>query len=87
MRRFRNIFAVACVAVLFILCSSGQADAQRRNERDVRDALRSLNSKIDDFQFGLNYQLRSSSADRQDVDDVATSLRGLQEKIDAFEKN
>ena len=87
MKRFIDLFSVYAVAVLMIGGVSVQAEAQRRSERQVRDTVRSLASKIDDFQYSLNNQLRSSSADRQDIDDVGTSLRNLQGKVSDFESN
>ena len=65
----------------------GQADAQRRNERETRDIVRSLNSKIDDFKYNLDYQLKSESMDPQSVADVSADLRELNDKIEAFETN
>jgi hypothetical protein len=90
MKRFNKLntaFLVFWVAGLMVIGLAGQADGQRRNERQVRDIVRSLNSKIDDFQYGLDYQLRSSSSDRQDINDVTSSLRNLQDKVSVFEEN
>ena len=66
---------------------AGQADAQKRNERETRDIVRSLNSKIDDFKYNLDYQLKSESMDPQSVNDVSSDLRELKDKIAAFETN
>lgn len=87
MRRFKNSISVYLAVGLMIFGLASAADAQRRNDREVRDALRSLSAKVDDFQYGLQYQLRSSSADRQDIDDVDRSLKNLQSKIDEFQRN
>lgn len=87
MKRFRGLFAVYAAAILIIAGLGVQAEAQQRNERQVRDIARSLGSKVDDFQYSLNYQLRSSSADRQDIQDAGAGLRNLQDKINAFESN
>jgi hypothetical protein len=87
MNRFRGLFAIY-TAIIFVIAGLGvQTGAQTRNERQVRDIVRSLGSKIDDFKYSLNYQLRSNSADQQDVLDVNTSLKNLQDKISAFESN
>ncbi len=66
---------------------AGQSDAQRRNERETRDIVRSLNSKIDDFQYGLEYQLNTSSADPRDTGNISADLRDLQDKVTAFDEN
>ena len=87
MRRFSSVFSVYAAVVFMILAIAGQADAQRRNEREVRDVLRSLASKIDDFQYGLRYQLESSSADMQMIVDADESIDNLQDKVILFEEN
>jgi hypothetical protein len=87
MKRIKDLFAVYVVATLVVAGFGIQVQGQRRSEKQVRDTVRSLASKIDDFQYSLNNQLRSSSADRQDIDDVGTSLRNLQGKVSDFESN
>ena len=64
-----------------------QADAQRRNERQIRDQLRTLNAQVDEFQSLVDQQLRSSSAPQQQVDDMHDGVRGLQTQVDDFEEN
>lgn len=86
MNGFRKLFFIYLAIGLMILGFAGQSDAQnRRSEREVRDIIRNLNSKIDDFEYNLTYQLRSTSADRQEIDGVTASLRNLQDRIRAFE--
>ena len=87
MRRFKSLFLVYAAIGLMVFSLAGQADAQRRNEREVRDIVRSLNSKIDDFQYNLEYQLKSSSADPQQVGNISDDLRDLQDKINKFDTN
>lgn len=87
MNRFRGMFSVYAAIALLIFGIAGQADAQRRNEREIRDIVRSLNSKVDDLKYDLEYQLTSSSADRQDIDDVSRDLASLEDKIRTFETN
>jgi hypothetical protein len=87
MRRFRNLLSVYAAIGLMVFGIAGQVDAQRRNEREVRDIIRNLTAKIDDFQYGLDYQLKSSSVNRQDIDGVTRSLRELQDKVDEFDRN
>ena len=87
MKRIKDLFAVYVVAMLMVAGLGIQVQAQRRSEKQVRDTVRSLASKIDDFQYSLNNQLRTNSSDRQDIDDVGTSLRNLQGKVSDFESN
>ena len=87
MKRFKVILSVYALVAAVVFGAVGTADAQRRNEREVRDLVRSLNAKVDDFRFGIDYQLRSSSADRQEIDDLKNSLGDLQTKVDAFDQN
>lgn len=87
MKRFTKFFSVYTVLGLMVLGLAGPADAQWRNEREVRDIVRNLNSKVDDFKYNLEYQLKSSSADQQAIRDISNDLGGLQDSISAFETN
>src|SRR6187402_2430559 len=81
---FKQLAAVA--AVLFLIFgTAGLADAQRRNERQIRDLVRSLNAQIDDFQYGLNSHLLSTSSPGDD--DAAKNIRTLQMKVDDLNEN
>ena len=86
MRRLSISFVIAAM-IIVITGAAAQADAQRRNERQIRDYLRSLNAQIDEFQVGLDQQLRSSSAPAQQLDEMHDSVRGLQTGVDDFEEN
>lgn len=67
---------------------AAQADAQtRRNDREIREVVRNLSSKIDDFRYGLTYNLRNNSADRQEIDDVTNDLKELQKAVRTFSDN
>lgn len=85
---FKSAFLIYAVLVLM---TTGlvvvQAEGQRRNEREIRDIVRSLNSKIDDFRSNLANQLKSSAADPQERDDIESELRDLEEKLDVFQEN
>jgi hypothetical protein len=71
-----------------ILGVVGQSNAQtRRDEREVRDIVRSLRSKVDDFQYSLTYQLKNNSADSDEIVQVETNLRALNTRIGEFETN
>ena len=87
MKRLSNLLTAVTAVALIIVAVAGPADAQRRNERQIRDIVRSLNAQIDDFQYGLDHQLRSTSSRNQDVETVHDSIRNLQVKVDEFEEN
>lgn len=87
MKRFGNVYAAVALITFFVLGSAGFADAQRRDDRQIRDLVRTLNAQIDDFQYGLDYQLRSTSGRTPDVERVHDSIRNLQSKVDDFEDN
>lgn len=86
MKRLGNLLTFLTVAV-FVLGTAGIADAQRRNERQIRDLVRTLNAQIDDFQYGLDYQLRNNTPRNGDVESVHDSIRNLQTKVDDFDEN
>ena len=88
MKRLQNVFSVYLVIGIVFLGFVAQTDAQiRRNEREVREIVRSLNAKVEDFQYSLSYRLQNTSADRQEIDNVTGDLRDLQKKIDDFSRN
>lgn len=66
---------------------SVSADAQRRNDREVRDMLRTLNSRLDDFSYGLQNRMRSNSADPADQDEADANIRALERAINDYQVN
>ncbi len=89
MSRFRSVFAVYMVIGLLLGgFAAVETNAQRtRNEKDVRNIVRSLDSKVDDFRYSLGYGLKNSSIDDQDADAVENYLSTLDGKIRDFEEN
>src|SRR5260221_12307442 len=87
MKRFKNLLMGCFALTLAIAGISVQAEAQRKNDREVRDIVRSLDSKIDDFQSGLSYQLKSSSADQQEIEDVLADIKSLRASLGKFQTN
>ena len=68
--------------------AAATADAQARNERQVRELVRTLTAQVDDFQYGLDYELKNNSAGgRVNSADVNSSLRNLQDKVAALDEN
>ena len=86
-----SVFSRVSVYLLAGLIACGFAaptGAQtRRNDRDTRDIVRNLKSKIDDFQYNLTYQLKNNSADQDEVTEVDRDLRDLTDKVNAFQDN
>ena len=87
MNRFRNSFAVITMFAAVVVGTTSIADAQRRNEKDVRDAVRALNSKLDDFESNLRYQMQSSSVNTGRVSDISDAIRTLRDNIGQFQDN
>ena len=90
MKRLRNaLFAIAGLSLVFA-GAAVSADAQTtRNERQVTLLVRTLVAQVDDFQYGLNYELKNNppAGTRVNAADVNRSLRNLQEKVSAFDEN
>ena len=86
MSRFRSVFSVYLTIGLMILGFTSQASTQvARNERDVRNTLRSINSKIDDFRLNLERDFRRSSVSRDQENEINASLRNFSNSIREFE--
>src|ERR1043165_308462 len=78
--------AVAVVfAVLPGLSSTGYA--QKRDDKEIRDAIRSAQSKLDDFEIDLHYQMLSTSSANKNVDEAADLIRELHNQIRVFQEN
>src|SRR5436190_22536483 len=71
--------------MIFGFITQISAQGSRRNDRDTRDIVRSLKSKIDDFQYSLTYQLKNNSADQAEVATIDGNLRELTKRLDDFE--
>ncbi len=78
--------AIAMLAA-FLIGSAGLAEAQKRNDRDVRDAVRSLNSKLDDFESHLRYQIQSSSSNNGQTSDISDLIRTMRDNVGYFQDN
>ncbi len=88
MSRFRSVFAVYAAIGLMLCGFTAQINAQKnRNEKDVRNIVRSLDSKVDDLRDSLSYGLKNSSVDSQDADTAENYLSTLGGKIRDFEEN
>ncbi len=95
MKDKKSAFAVFLTIGLIVFGFIGQTKAQTtRNERDVRDILRRVNSKIDDLRYSLDSELSRSSANRDKeveindgVKNLADSLRSFDEKFQRRREN
>ena len=87
MNTFRNSFTIITMFAAVVLGTASIADAQRRNEKDVRDAVRSLNSKLDDFESNLRYQMQSGSANTGRGSDISEAIRTMRDNIGQFQDN
>lgn len=87
MRIVKNAFSLSFMVLSLVLASASFADAQKRNDKDVRDTLRSLNSNLDNFEYDLRYQMQSSSANNTEISDVSDDIRNLKDDISQFQRN
>ncbi len=87
MYRPGNRFSAFAFAILAFVSFTGVTAAQRANTREVRDTIRSLNLKLEDFQNRLSYQLESSSTDRRMSDNVMADVRELQSRVRGFDQD
>ncbi|CAN5762461.1 hypothetical protein BH24ACI1_BH24ACI1_24330 [soil metagenome] len=86
MSRFKVVFSSYLMIGLMIFGFAAQAGAQgTRNERNVRDITRSLNSKIDDFKFSIDNELSRNSISRDEETEINGNLRDFESSIDKFE--
>lgn len=85
MKRISNALLSVAVFSTVLFGLAATAEAQRRNEREVRDAVRTLNSQIDDLQFDLENEAKNSGT-RMSAD-ITGGLDDLQEKVAAFDEN
>lgn len=86
MNKIKNMFSVYLTVILLITGFVGTTNAQRnRNNRDVRDTVRSLNSKIYDFQNNLSGEFRNNRNNRQDRNNLEDYLRKMDNELRDFE--
>jgi hypothetical protein len=79
--RSLQLFALFSV----FLTGAAFADAQKRNDREIRDAVRTLDSKLDDFESSIRYQMQSASVRNTDLSDVSGDIRVLRDNLNGFQ--
>ncbi|MEO5858491.1 MAG: hypothetical protein ABIR33_06025 [Pyrinomonadaceae bacterium] len=88
MKRYSNAILSFTALLAVTLGLAFSVDAQTRNQREVRDLIRSLNAQVDDFQYGLEYELKNNSAgSRSSANELNSGIRQLQDAVTAFEDN
>ncbi len=87
MRETRSYITGIAFVVALLLGVAGLAEAQKRDEREIRDAVRALASKLDDFESNLRYQMQSSSANSINLSDAQGRIRGVRDAIRRFQEN
>jgi hypothetical protein len=82
-----NKISLLLVVGTMLLGVVGLANAQHRNDRDIRDSIRSLNSKLDDFEQDARYQMQSSSANNTEISDLMADVRTVRDRVRIFQEN
>lgn len=85
MKNLKNSLSFTVMILSLVLGLSGLASAQKRDDREIRDAIRSLNSKIEDFETNLRYQMQSTSASGDQLSDVTSDIRALRNSVQQFQ--
>ncbi|MCY7374575.1 MAG: hypothetical protein LH472_01200 [Pyrinomonadaceae bacterium] len=85
MSSFRSVFSVYLMIGLTIFGFAAQTNAQTtRNERSVRDTLRSLNSGVDDFRYRLDNELDENSVSREEENKINDDLQAFEKSLADF---
>lgn len=90
MKKFKSATAIYLTLGLMIFASlapTANAQQTRRSERDVRDILRGLDSKMDDFRYSLDNVSGGTTADRQTEDEISAGLKNLSDSLRKFDGN
>ena len=86
MNKFKSVFSIYLTFGLVFFGLASYAFAQTsRNERDVRNVLRSVNSKIDDFRYNLDAEFSGATVARDKENEINDNLRNLETSLRKFE--
>lgn len=85
MKRFNNALLSVAVFGMVLFGFAAAADAQQRSDRAVRDAVRTLNSQLDDLQYALDDEMSRQSGNF--LGDPERHLNDLMDKVTAFDEN
>jgi len=85
MSKLNNVFSVFLMIGFVVFGLVVPTNAQGvRNERNVRDTLRSLNSKVDDFKYSLDNELGRNSISRDDENEINDNVQVFEKSLDGF---
>src|SRR5437879_5105639 len=87
MKKLIKISSFSLVLTTLVFGMIGTADAQKRNEKEIRDIVRTLNTKLDEFESNLTYRMQSNSAGRDDITEVSRNLRAVKDSVRRFQQN
>jgi hypothetical protein len=76
--------AVGLMVFGFVGATTAQTTQTTRNERSVRDALRSLNSKLDDFRYSLDNELGRNSVSDSEEREINANIQDFEKSLDEF---
>ena len=82
-----RIHLTALFVAMIAIAGVTTADAQKRSEREIRDAVRNLSTKVDNFDYDLRYQLNSASVNTTVVSQVGQDISELKDSIRDFRNN
>jgi len=86
MNEFRSVFSVYLAIGLMIFGLAGQSFAQgTRNEREVRNILRNVDSKIDDFRSNIDAELGRGSVNRNEENEISDNLKNFENSVGEFQ--
>lgn len=86
MKRLNYALRSFAVVGLVVFGLTAVADAQRRTEREVREAVRTLSSQVDDLQYAIDFEIKNNGG-ADSLRDADTGLQNLKEKLSTFEQN
>ncbi len=83
----RNVLNVTLLIVCAITGSALGVAAQQPNDREVRDAARSLSTRLDNFEYEIRYQLQTTSVGSGQVGTAMDLVRRLRDAQRNFQQN
>lgn len=86
MKRLNYALRSVAVVGLVVFGLTAVADAQRRTEREVREAVRTLSSQVDDLQYAIDFEIKNNGG-ADSLRDADTGLQNLKEKLSTFDQN
>jgi hypothetical protein len=84
--KFR-LLAAAAAAIFVISGFAATAESQTRKEREIRDTVLALKSRLDDLEYNLRFQMQSNSDPSALLADAQDLIREMRDRILEFEQN